>query len=301
MRWLALLIILNIWGIDVNKIARINKLKKEAEMAYQNGEYDKVIAALSMLTDSLGVTEDPVYLNLANAYFHKNDTLNAAKNYSKALESKDNRIKSIAYQQLGVILQQQNKMKEALTNFKAALLADPTNEDARYNYELLKKLMKEQQNQQQQNKKDNKEDKKKDQKQDQQKNQQNKDQQQNKKDQQQDQQQKQDQQKEQQQNQQQEQKDKQNQQKQDQQQQSEENKQGDKKDEQQQAKAEDTEEKGKEIDKPPVSRAEKLKELNLTEEKARMILEAMKNQEIQYIQQNQRKPKKRPDSNKPDW
>ncbi len=296
MRWLALLIILNIGGIDINKIARINKLKKEAETAYRNGEYDKAIAAFSTLIDSLGVAEDPLFLNLANAFFHKNDTLNAAKNYSKALESKDSHIRSLAHQQLGIIQQQQNKMKEALTNFKAALLADPTNEDARYNYELLKKLMKEQQNQQQQNKED-----KKDQKQDNKKDQQNKDQQQNKKDQQKDQQQKQDQQqKDQQQQNQQQKQDKQNQQKQDQQQKSE-NKQGDKKDQQQQAKPENTEEKGKEMNKPPMSRAEKLKELNLTEEKARMILEAMKNQEIQYIQQNQRKPKKRPDNNKPDW
>ena len=32
-----------------------------------------------------------------------------------------------------------------------------------------------------------------------------------------------------------------------------------------------------------------------------MILEAMKNAEIQYIQQNKRKAAKRPPSGKPDW
>jgi hypothetical protein len=74
-----------------------------------------------------------------------------------------------------------------------------------------------------------------------------------------------------------------------------------KKEQQQDAKPEETEEKGEEIDKPPMSRPERLEEMNLTEEKARMILEAMKNNEIQYIQQNKRKPTKRPDSNKPDW
>jgi len=75
----------------------------------------------------------------------------------------------------------------------------------------------------------------------------------------------------------------------------------DKKDQQNQPKPEETEEKGKDMEAPPVSREEKLKELNLTEEKARMILEAMKNNEIQYIQQNKRKPTKKPDSGKPDW
>jgi len=41
--------------------------------------------------------------------------------------------------------------------------------------------------------------------------------------------------------------------------------------------------------------------MNISEEKAKMILEAMKNNEIQYIQQNKRKAKNRKKSNKPDW
>ena len=88
---------------------------------------------------------------------------------------------------------------------------------------------------------------------------------------------------------------------QDQEQQSEEDENAEQKDQSQQAKPEETEEDGKEMDKPPQSRGEKLEELNLTEEKARMILEAMKNNEIQYIQQNKRKATNKPDSNKPDW
>lgn len=73
------------------------------------------------------------------------------------------------------------------------------------------------------------------------------------------------------------------------------------KEQSQEAQQEETEEEGKEMEQPPQSRSEKLEELNLTEEKARMILEAMKNNEIQYIQQNKRKAKKKPDSTKPDW
>lgn len=84
-------------------------------------------------------------------------------------------------------------------------------------------------------------------------------------------------------------------------QQSEDGEDPEKKEQQQDAKPEETQEEGEEIDKPPMSRNERLEEMNLTEEKARMILEAMKNNEIQYIQQNTRKPTKRPDSNKPDW
>ena len=47
--------------------------------------------------------------------------------------------------------------------------------------------------------------------------------------------------------------------------------------------------------------SDKLKEMNISEEKAQMILEAMRNNEMQYIQQNRRKPQKPRDRTKPDW
>ena len=93
----------------------------------------------------------------------------------------------------------------------------------------------------------------------------------------------------------------QQQQNQEQQEQTEEGEESEEKDQSQEPQQQETEEEGKEMEQPPQSRSEKLEELNLTEEKARMILEAMKNNEIQYIQQNKRKAKKKPDSNKPDW
>ncbi|MFC2125507.1 hypothetical protein ACFLU5_11915 [Bacteroidota bacterium] len=44
-----------------------------------------------------------------------------------------------------------------------------------------------------------------------------------------------------------------------------------------------------------------MEEMQISEEKARMILEAMKNNEVQYLQQMQRKSKEKPDNSKPDW
>lgn len=43
------------------------------------------------------------------------------------------------------------------------------------------------------------------------------------------------------------------------------------------------------------------KEMQISPEKARMILEALRNNEIQYYQQRLRKSKQRPDKSKPDW
>ncbi len=57
----------------------------------------------------------------------------------------------------------------------------------------------------------------------------------------------------------------------------------------------------KDSEKQPPSTSDKLKEMNISEEKAKMILEALKNNEIQYIQQNRRKATKRKNNDKPDW
>jgi hypothetical protein len=46
---------------------------------------------------------------------------------------------------------------------------------------------------------------------------------------------------------------------------------------------------------------EKLEQMKISEDKARMLLEAMKAQEKQYLQQNKRKATKSRDRSKPDW
>ncbi|MCK5278418.1 MAG: tetratricopeptide repeat protein [Cyclobacteriaceae bacterium] len=149
MRLVVLFIFVSVSVGDINKIARINQLKHLAEEAYRNGEFETAISSFRMLTDSLGVNEDPVLLNLANAYFKQNDTTNAAQYYSRVLSSDDDQLRSLAYQQMGIINKQQNKLNEALSDFKASLKSNPENEDSRYNYELLKKIMDEQEQQQQ--------------------------------------------------------------------------------------------------------------------------------------------------------
>lgn len=45
----------------------------------------------------------------------------------------------------------------------------------------------------------------------------------------------------------------------------------------------------------------RLQEMNISPEKARMLLEAMRSNEIQYLQQKKRQSTRRPKSNKPDW
>ncbi len=46
---------------------------------------------------------------------------------------------------------------------------------------------------------------------------------------------------------------------------------------------------------------QRLKEMDISPEKARMLLEAMKSNEVQYLQQKKRKASKRSNNGKPDW
>lgn len=300
MKYFVVLLLIISPFTDLDKIAKVNKAKKEAKEAYLEGNYRLAHDTYKLLIDSLGVKEDEVLLDFAHTQYHLNDTTNAVNSYQQLAQSSNTNIASIAEQQLGQVLFDKKQYEPALEHYKNALRKNPSNQDARYNYELLKKLIQEQKDQQDQNQQ-NQDQQNKDQqdqdKQDQNKDQQNKDEQ-NKDQENKDQQDKQDQQKQ----------DEQQQKDQEQQQKDQEKKEGqedekkDQKQEQQdqQQKEGEKSEQGKK-EQPQPTPSDKLKDMNISEEKAKMILEAMKNNEIQYIQQNRRKASKKKDSGKPDW
>lgn len=274
MKFLAHIAVLLLLMIDPGKIGQINSLKSEAKKAYQQRDFKTAIDKYRFLIDSLGVTEDEVRLNLASAYFETSDTTNTAQAYQPLTQSSNPKIRSIANQQLGVLANRQMKLEEALANFKQALKSDPTNEDARYNYEMVKKKLEEQKKKEQEQKKNDPNQKEENKEQQDQNKEQNKDQKEQKD-----------------QKDQKEQQDKENKEKQEQQ----------KKEQQQKEQQQKEEQKDQDKKETPQSVKDKLKEMEMSEEKAQMILEAMKNQEIQYLQQNKRKATKPKDKGKPDW
>ncbi len=253
---------------DPKEIAKINSLKKEAEAAYLAKDYELAISKYTLLHDSLGIDDPAVKLNLAHAHYHLGDTAGAKMNYGKLASSEDKRLKSIALQQLGVMSKESDKLEEALQQLKSAIKANPSNQEAIYNYEVVKKLLEEQKKQEEQQKQDQQnkdgEDEQEQQNQDQQKDGEKEDQ---------------------------ENKDGENQEKSDEENQ--EQKEQEKKDGEEQ---ESEEEKSQEQ-----MTKEKLEEMGISEEKARQLLEAMRQSEIKYLQHQKRKPTKRPPSGKPDW
>ena len=238
-------------SLNINNIDKINRLTKEAEIYFKNEDYGKSIANYKILIDSFNVTNEKIYLNLAHSHFLSQDTAKALENYTYATITDNNKIKSIALQQIGNISESRNKLENALDFYKESIISDNNNVDSKFNYELvMKKIQKQKENKQEspdnknnkENKKENSENKKNDEKG-------NKNQQEQEK-----------------------------------------NESQDNKNEQKNSENSDNE-----------SLEEKLKKINMTKKKAEMILNALNNNEFQYIQQLKRKPNKKKDRNKPDW
>ncbi len=270
----------------IDEIAKINKYKTEAEKAFKAENFEKAAALYSLLADSLNVREPEILLNLAHSYYRTNEAEKAQNLYAEVGRKEDAQpwVRSVAHQQLGVLSAQQKKNEEALEAFKQALKEDPSNEEARHNYELLKRLMEEEQEKQKDQDKQQQDENKEEQ--DQQDQEQNQDQQ------------NQDQQE---QNQQQQEQDEEQQ---DQQQQSQEGEQEEEKEQEQQQQQQEKEAQQSEEEKQKQQQQmqqQRMEEIKMSKEKAEMILNALRNQEIQYYQQLQKKSKKKQDDGKPDW
>ncbi len=315
MKWLTIAVLLSIAVGFPNNIAKINRLKSEAHKAYVAGDYQSALEKYGILIDSFQVDQQEVLMNYANAAFLATHTANspieglegpentgpapgsdqsdtyrkiAQETYTRLAQTASPSLQSQAFNQLGVMAFNsapppkpgKDVLQQAQGLFKSALITDQSNEQARFNYELVTKMLEQAQQQQEEQQQDQEQDQQEDQQQDQEQEQQQ-------------------QQQDQQQQEQQQSGDDQNEQQEGQQEDAEEQEGEPKDSEQQQSEQPQGEEQPEEqeLNASP----EKMEELKISEEKARMILEAMKNSEVQYIQQNQKKATKRPDSSKPDW
>ena len=250
-----LVLILSIVSID--RVDNINKLTKSAEKSFEEKKYRESIESYKLLIDSFEYKNEKIYLNLGHSYLLSGDTLNAIENYNYASLTENNRVKSIAFQQLGNINEKNNKLEEALNLYKKSIISDNSNDDSKFNYELVKKKF---------DKKKNKEENKED----------NQDSKDNKKE-------------------------NSDNKKQDQKGKEEKEKEKEKKDQENQKKEPENKENNDKKKPNEESIEEKLKKINMSKKKAEMILDALNNNEFQYIQQLKRKPSKKSNKTKPDW
>ncbi len=134
-------LMLSVWGDNLKKVSRINNLVQEAEIYYQEGQYQQAAQLYNYLLDSLKVSDKQLLLNLAHATYMDGDLANAQKTYTALTKNTDPGMQSVALTQLGLIFFEKENPEKALYHFRKALIQNPFNETARYNYELAKKYL----------------------------------------------------------------------------------------------------------------------------------------------------------------
>lgn len=124
---------------SLNQISRNNEARKDAEAAYKAGDYTRAMHLYANLSRITTTIDPGVRLNLGHTYFHLKRYNKARAQYEALLNSDRPDLRTVAATQLGVIACLQQDSAKALTLFEQALLENPDNEPARYDFELIKK------------------------------------------------------------------------------------------------------------------------------------------------------------------
>ncbi len=140
MKWIIGLLLVVIAPLNkYDQIGQNNVARKQAEQAYRAGNFAKAAAQLDFLTKKTQQTDKALWLNLGHAYFAQGNYKQARKAYDSYVASESGAPVAVALTQLGVIACAGRDTLQALDAFRRALLIEPDNEPARYNFELLKK------------------------------------------------------------------------------------------------------------------------------------------------------------------
>lgn len=119
------------------RVSRLNSAIDLAEESYAKAEYEQSITNHLVLIDEFGYTSPELDYNLGLSSQYAEKLEEATGYYDKASISPDKILASFAFNQGGVLLGNKKEYEPALSKFKSALIQDPNNEVARYNYELL--------------------------------------------------------------------------------------------------------------------------------------------------------------------
>ncbi len=135
-----LVAVLAIFSETLTSVSRLNQSVTNAQTAYVRRDFNAAIFYYHLLLDSLHVRDRAATLNLAHAYFEANIPLKAFTYYQPLATKTPPTMASLVHLQLGVLIAPDDKW-QALDYFKKSLIQNPQNEEARYNYELLKKYL----------------------------------------------------------------------------------------------------------------------------------------------------------------
>ncbi|WP_135434651.1 tetratricopeptide repeat protein [Hymenobacter fodinae] len=131
------MLLLSSWG-GLTRIHDRNDAIRRGELAYARKDYSTAAEAYKEAAVRLGSQEDQVWLNLAHATARLGRSAEARGYYGHLLTSSTPATRSIALQQLAILATQKGDYAQATTLLRQALIANPRNADARFNYEVLR-------------------------------------------------------------------------------------------------------------------------------------------------------------------
>lgn len=118
-----------------------NALAHESSSLFQQRRYPESANRWNELY-KIDSTNSMIQLNLAHALYKAYQLNEAATVYTNIVTHSEPHIRSIAQHQLGCILYRSKKYQQALFYFKEALLSNPSNRQASFNYELIRHYLK---------------------------------------------------------------------------------------------------------------------------------------------------------------
>ena len=143
MSWIkGIFLILVFLPASWTRVSRLNAAIDQAAVSYAATEYAQAIKDHRVLIEEFQLVSEYLDFNLGLSYKYANQPEEAAANFDKASQSTDERLTSFAFNQGGVVLGDKKDYQAALSKFQSALIQNPLNEEARYNYELLARWLK---------------------------------------------------------------------------------------------------------------------------------------------------------------
>ena len=132
----------------------------KGKKAYEEGHYDEARVYYEHVLKNRK-KDDGAQFGLGVTAYQQKDLETAARALNNAMNSDDKSLASKAMYNLGNMFRDQQKMEESLALYRKAIELDPTDEDAKVNYELLKQVLQQQEQQQQQDKQNQEQDQEK--------------------------------------------------------------------------------------------------------------------------------------------
>ena len=121
----------------------------KGKKAYEEGHYDEARVYYEQVLKNRK-KDDGAQFGLGVTAYQQKDMETAARALNNAMNSNDKSLASKAMYNLGNMFRDQQKMEESLALYRKAIELDPTDEDAKVNYELLKQVLQQQQDKQNQ-------------------------------------------------------------------------------------------------------------------------------------------------------